>query len=185
MRDALGGHGGIEDEVDAGVEFGVGREVDERFGEAVHGGELVFAERADVVDGAVAGRLIRAGATAEGEAADFPHCVAPDEAEENALCLDGGAAGEAGLDVCVERDFGETDGRFESARVHDDEAEGVGVAVSEFAELFGEDEEAFARRERAGGDLDFVEEQLGEAGEKIVLVCEVRIERHGLDAEFG
>lgn len=182
---ARGGDCCVEDEVDAGFEFGVGLEVSEGFGKAVDVGEAVGAEGAEVARGAVAWGLIGAGATADGEAADFPHGVAADEAEEDALGLDGCARGESGVDVGVERGFGKADGGLEAAGVEDDEGEGVGVMVAELAEFFRELEESRAGAERGRGDGHFVEEALGEAGEEFVLVGEVGVEGHGLDAEFG
>lgn len=182
---ARGRYCGVEDEVDAGFELGVGLEVGECFGEAVDVGEAVGAEGAEVACGAVARGLIGAGAAADGEAADFPHGVAADEAEEDALGLNGGARGESGVDVGIERGFGEADGGLEAARIEDDEREGVGMMVAELAEFFRELEQPRARAERGRGDGHFVEEALGEAGEEVVLVGEVGVEGHGLDAELG
>lgn len=180
-----GRQGCVEDEADSALELGVGREVGEFVGEAVDVGEAGLAECAQVAGDAGADGAAGAGAAADGESADFPEGVAADEAEQDALGLDGGAAGESGVGEGVESEFGEAERGGEALGVEDDEREGVGVLVTEQAHAAGERFEPRAGRRAGGGKLDFVEERGGDGAEELVLAGEVGVERHGFDAEGG
>jgi hypothetical protein len=87
--------------------------------------------------------------------------------------------------VRIKRGFGDAQRGVDAVGIQDDKREGVGVAVAEFAELFGEDDEAFARGDGGARKRDFGEECRGDLGEELALVFEVRVERHGLHVEFG
>lgn len=142
-------HGGVEYEIDAGLEFRVGCEVGERFGEAVDVGEFGFAECAQVAHDALPQGLVGAGTAADGEAADFPHGVTPDESDEDALGLNCCAAGETRVHIRIERGFGDSECGVDAVWIQDNEREGVGMAVAEFTELFGENDQTLARRNGA------------------------------------